>query len=274
MPDDWRTVESDCCMFLNREFGSDYYRFKQVGGSNSNAPDIMVECNGKQLFKMEVKSRNSQAGQFVLHVDSDEHKFIHSELNSPSEPSIYSKKIIDIMNLNFASYVNPGTGGKSIDCDESICLDWILDCYLSRGVMFFITRDNHGQYLIFPTAKLGEYFSAQAFFRVKKSGSSNPAMRDWNSILEVLKKQLPLTSFRKEGKKYFVTTQRTLSNDDAYPTVNGLPYYLSGSRAGYQVRRLGSTRNENVIFKINLKDSAIQHQADLDSFKAALSKTT
>lgn len=126
--------------------------------------------------------------------------------------------------------------------------------------------------MIFPIAKLADYFSISAVYRVKASGSAPVPPTAHQSVTELLKAEDPDAEIWSEGKYLYMRASRLaakmiLIDDD------GSRYYLSPTEdAGvFQIRKLSHTRNMNVIFSISLKPEARQNSEDLKEFLQALS---
>ena len=128
--------------------------------------------------------------------------------------------------------------------------------------------------IILPIDKFGEYFNVSAKYRSKKSGSSEPAVRDIPNIINILEckfkiKTDSIIKVLEQGKnKLYVVSKQNLSGTKF--DYGKYTYYLSKYEEpfGYEVRRLSNTNNMNVIFSIMAKKE--QLNSDLETFKAEL----
>lgn len=100
--------------------------------------------------------------------------FVFSPRNH-SEPNEMTNIIINYMNHDFDRFNNAGTAGQALDIDAAIFADWIIEHYKNKNVKYFISYDRN--YIIFPIRKFKEYFDITANYRIKKSGSGEPAKK-------------------------------------------------------------------------------------------------
>lgn len=265
----WEQFEQDCYKYLKDKYGSLNCWFESRGGSDSNAPDIVVSKNGKEIFSIEVKMPLAQSGQFVLKPDQKSGQLIYSSRNKTAENN--SKDIVQVMNNHFVNFSKPTSGLIPIKLDEDLLYKWIQSHYQDKKSQFFITRGKSG-YIVFPVNKLKEYFEVSAGYRIKKSGSTNPNKSD---IVNLRNKLSTGFIFSKVGK-YTVVTAKT--KIEKYRIQCGSYFFLFREiepEIGpnkYRVTRLSNTKNPNVIFRIKLKAGKTQDPCDLKKFIDALSK--
>lgn len=258
----WERFENDCYEYLQKKYAAvSNITFQHDGGSDSTVPDIAVIKNGQNQYYIEAKMSNAQSGQFVLLPDEGKRIFTFSPKNK-SQPNFLTDIIIDHMNNNFDKFNNAGTTGENIDIDNSIFSQWIVDYYTRKNVSYFMTKGRN--YIIFPIQEFKKYFDVTAKYRIKKSGSSEPAKKDVARILSVLKDNYGIKQSSVEGKKLFVYGDGNISK---VRFVEGkYTYYLAPkSENRFEVRRLSNTYNMNVIFSISLKKE--QDENDLKIFE-------
>lgn len=262
----WKEFEMECYNYLCNRYGSDRVGFTKLGEENSTKPDILVSLSTEEEYYMETKEPKAQCGQFVLTPNDTVEEFEYSFRNK-SGIDEYSKRIISYMNSMYGEFRNAGTRGKSINLDEIIFINWIINYYKEKGVKFFITKGEEG-FIIFPIHKFGDYFEVTAKYRKKKSGSANPSKNNISDIKKVL-----VDNFVKEfviemvGKKIHIVTEADI--DKMRGKVGNYEYYFRKiAEKQYIVTRLSNTRNSNVIFSIKLKKE--QDLEDLKLFESSL----
>ena len=241
-------------------------KVKFVGGdtSDSTKSDIEVIVSGRTVFFIEAKDTNAQSGQFVLLPNEKEKRFVFSSHNQ-SESNEMTDIIIEHMNHDFERYNDAGTRGEKIDINNSIFYNWIISHYTQKGAKFFITKKN--SFIIAPMNKFPYYFDVSATYRIKKSGSGEPAKKDIDNIEQMIRDAYANIKFYVNGKKLYAEITDSVSIRDF--KLGEYTYHLSEKNRGlYEVRRLSNTYNMNVIFTINVKQE--QANEDLLLFRQAL----
>ncbi len=256
--------EIRCCEYLNRMYNKQNIAFHRECGMNSIKSDIAVIKNGKIDYFIEAKDTAAQSGQFVLLPDGETKTFVFSPRNH-SKPNEMTEIMIEYMNKNFDRFNNAGTVGESLDIDSSVFADWVIGHYEEKNVKYIISYNN--DYVILPIRRLAEYFDILAKYRIKKSGSGEPAKRDIPLVIQTIKKAYPSVSFSTKGKKLF-THISTPIIQDRFILGNYIYYFSEQSLNFYEIRRLSNTYNMNVIFSIQMKRS--QDTNDLNEFEADL----
>lgn len=253
--------EIECYNYLKEKYGDRFYR---EGGMDSTKSDIAVIKNNRTAFFIEAKDTAAQSGQFVLLPDEDIETFVFSPRNK-SEPNEMTDIIIDYMNQDFDRFNCAGTAGESLDIDSDVFSDWIIQHYIDKDVKYVISYRNG--YVILPIEKFDEYFNISATYRIKKSGSGEPAKRDIPAVMRTISNTYASAEFYQRGKKLFVNIPNRISIQRF--TLGNFTYYLSEQDTNtYEVRRLSNTYNMNVIFSIQLRRS--QDIEDLREFEADL----
>ncbi len=261
--DNWEEFECECTQYLNEKYSNSKVIFEHKGCADSTVPDIAVYKNGNLDFYVEAKMAGAQSGQFVLFPNYTTRTFDFSERNY-SEQNEFTEIIISQMNDNFDYYCSAGTAGRDIDINQVIFSRWIIGNYQRKGVKFVISKDIG--FVILPIEKFGEYFNISAKYRVKKSGSTSPAKKDIQSIVQELKSQYKADETWIEDGKLLVSG---IGLAGLRFVLGDYTYYLSDTNGtNYEVRRLSNTNNMNVIFSISLKKD--QDLRDLEAFKKSL----
>lgn len=143
--------------------------------------------------------------------------------------------------------------------------DWIIEHYKDKNVKYVISCDR--DYVIFPIRKFKQYFNIIANYRIKKSGSGEPAKKDIPAVKQMIKAYYDTARFSQEEKKLFVDISERINKDRFI--LGDYTYYLSEQNSGdYEVRRLSNTYNMNVIFSIELIKT--QDENDLEEFESDL----
>lgn len=256
--------EIECYDYLKERYKNRNVTFSRSGGMDSTISDIAVIKNGNIQYYIEAKMSAAQSGQFVLLPDEDTQSFIFSPRNH-SEPNVMTDVIIDYMNQDFERFNNAGTAGEALNINPKIFTNWIAQHYENRNVQFFMSRKN--TFAIFPIRKFADYFDVTAKYRIKKSGSSEPAKKDIILVENEIRKEYSNAVFTKNGKKLFVTMKGNVIKDRF--NLGNYTYYFSIQSPGlYEIRKLSNTYNMNVIFSVVLKKS--QDNADLLEFESSL----
>lgn len=254
--------EKSCLAYLKRTYKAKASVFYYEGGMDSTKSDIAVMKNGDIDFFIEAKDTLAQSGQFVLIPNPDVEAFVFSPRNR-SKPNEMTEIIMAYMNQLFHDFNNAGTAGKVLDIDTSVFAKWIIDHYRQKNVKYVISCGK--DYVIFPIGKFDHYFDISANYRIKKSGSGEPAKRDIEAVKNAVKEFYPAASFSQNGKKLYARIVTALTAERF--VLGKYTYYFSErSPDFYEIRRLSNTYNMNVIFTIKLIRS--QESADLEVFEA------
>lgn len=257
--------ELESFQYLQEKFGSNSIHFSISNTADSTQSDIAVYKNEYFLFYIEVKASHAQSGQFVL-IPNYQLKIFEFSSRNHSQQNEITNKIIDFMNSDFDRFVNAGTRGENIKLDSSLFESWITKHYKNLCVKYFISY-NDG-FVIIPIEKFSEYFSINAKYRVKKSGSRPPAKKDYALIIDYLYNTYGEFDYIPSGSRLFVRINKSIDNFK-FVCGNNSRYFLAhqGGNA-YEVRNLSNTSNMNVIFSISIKKK--QEIADLLKFKKDL----
>lgn len=256
--------ELRCYEYLKKFYKTKETDFYHEGGMNSTKSDIAAIKKGRIDFYIEAKDAVAQSGQFVLLPDEKREVFVFSPRNH-SEPSEITDIIINYMNSDFQRFNNAGTAGQSLDIDTGLFADWIIKYYKDKNVKYVISCGS--DYVIFPIRKFGHYFNIIANYRIKKSGSSEPAKRDIPTIKQMINEYFTTAKFSQKENKLFVDISERVHKDRFI--LGTYTYFLSKQNSGYyEVRRLSNTYNMNVIFSIELIKN--QDENDLKEFVSDL----
>lgn len=244
---EWEILEEECLNYLKNKYPT--IKFTLIGKENSTKSDILVKTINLEFY-IEVKSKISQCGQFVLIPNYKNNVFIYSSRN---KTPIFeqTKDIINYMNFNFSKFANPTTAPLEIDLKESILTNWVINYYESKKVKFMITK-TFNNYLLFPLKKLNNYFFVKCFYRIKKSGSTNASIFSKNDLLTWWKFSNE-GEFIIEGKSLYFYTNKNVQKQKI-KTINDTYLLNKISNNKYEIRKLSKTFNANVIFQIKLKN--------------------
>lgn len=254
--------EIKCYEYLKNTYSSNSIKFHREGGMDSTKSDISVYKNGNLQFYIEAKDASAQSGQFVLLPDESTQTFIFSPKNKSSENEM-TDFMIQFMNSDFERFNNAGTSGEKLNIGNKIFSDWIINHYKSKNVKYVISKGRN--FVILPLEKFNEYFNIKASFRIKKSGSGEPAKRDIPAVKKLFSENYPSAKYQEKGKKLFISTTEPISIDRFI--MGKYTYYLSRQDDGiFEIRRLSNTYNMNVIFSISLQSEQDSH--DLKIFEA------
>lgn len=256
--------EIRCYEYLRHLYNVGNITFHREGGMDSTKSDIAVVKDGQTNFYIEAKDTSAQSGQFVLLPDQESKTFVFSPRNH-SEPNKMTEIMVEYMNSDFDRFNNAGTAGEALDIDSSIFSEWIIKYYREKNVKYVISYKNN--YVVLPIRRFAAYFDILANYRIKKSGSGEPAKKDIPAVKQAIELLYPTVSFITQGKKLFASLSESISQDRFI--IGKYTYYFSGQASGeYEIRRLSNTYNMNVIFSIQLKK--LQDPSDLAEFEADL----
>jgi hypothetical protein len=257
--------EIRCYEYLKKAYENRNAIFERKGGMDSTTSDIAVIKNQEVDFYIEAKDATAQSGQFVLIPDVESQTFKFSPLNH-SEPNEMTDIIINYMNQNFDKFNHAGTSGEQIDIDTNVFSGWIVNHYKDKNVKYFISYEKG--YVILPIRKFAAYFDIKATYRIKKSGSNDPAKKDFDYIKTVISKKYPSAIFSEDKKKLFAVITENIVQDRI--EIENNTYYLSPQEKEntYRIKKLSNTYHMNVIFSIRLKKH--QDSVDLDEFESDL----
>lgn len=254
--------EKRCFEYLKQFYKDKQSTFDRKGGMDSTTSDIAVLKNNQVDYYIEAKDSPAQSGQFVLLPDEETETFVFSPRNH-SEPNAMTNIMIEYMNQDFQKFNNAGTSGQQLDIDTEVFAGWIVEHYKDRNVKYFISYDK--DYVILPIRKFAAYFDVIAKYRIKKSGSSDPAKKDFNLLKQIISNKYPSASFTEEGKQLLVHLS-TPPSEDRFQHENYTYYFSQQEVSGvYRLKRLSNTYNMNVIFSIQLKRN--QDTNDLNEFE-------
>ena len=158
--------------------------------------------------------------------------------------------ILKFMNNDFDAFREAGTTGKRINMPEGQDLfsSWIANYYSEKGTRAIISND----YTMIPINKIAAAFDISATYRIKRSGSTAVGGNHISQVEQFIRvHNYPITCFRKEGPKLFVSSQQRLHNTRFI--LGAYEYMFSQRNSEYEIRRLSNTYNANVIFSITLR---------------------
>lgn len=269
--------EQDCLKFLQKNFHhlSPCVSFDSHGSAmDSTGSDISVFINGDYHYDIEVKSTKAQCGQFVVHYHNDSNNFIYSEKNkTPLNDS--SSRIVHYMNENLTEFNKPTSRGIPLSCDSSLFYDWIIEHYRGKNVHFFMSSYQKN-FIIFPLEKIHDYCYVTATYRKKKSGSSKPPLSLHKHITSLISSSYqeysPIISIG-EDNHFIVKTVKEIPSYNLNFYCDDSTLYFSLREVldqyyVYEVRKLSSTCNANVIFSLEVKQQQDPH--DWDAFVSSL----
>lgn len=261
----WKINEIKCCEYLNKVFATDLIHFDHRGGSDSRVPDIAVLKKDQIAGYIEVKMDKAQCGQFVAIPIKEQRIFEYSEGNRSSEPSNESRALIELMEKDFDRYCRPSSAAIRLEMDKTLFYNWIVEYYKLKHVEYFITSCG-SRFIVFPIRNFDKYFDVVGEYRKKRSGSNNPALRDYDKIKSFFQGDCSAgVQFKVVNKKFFVRFDGGINK--AIVSIAQKRYQLAKQDDGFfRVTHLSNTNRPNVIFEIHLK-KRFQEQSDLDDFR-------
>lgn len=267
----WQEFESNAFLYLEKKYSKPNIDFSLLGESNSNQSDVLVTKNEKELFFIEIKSPESQAGQFALS-KNPQNNWEFSNLNR----TIPTKNSTEIINdLNTSDVKNITTSQTFLNTSKDILFNWIKDFYSQRNVKYILTKFNN-QYVIAPINKIENYFNIKGSVRKKGSGSSDVSNPFWEKI----KKHYIFNGVNDvkviSGKRYLtyneipnqLTSKKNIIKDFIDDEVIRIQLEVLNDNKVY-IRKLSTTSNPTVIFSLISKRKQIK--SDLDEFNISIS---
>jgi Holliday junction resolvase len=269
--ENWKILEKEVFDYLKFLLGSKV-RIINLGGSNSNAPDIVINNNeNNKSLNIEVKSKNSQAGQFVINKRNN--RFVFGERNKSNASN--AGKFIDFLNSNFSNFTNVGKSGIKLNVDKDLNYNWVIDYYKSQKNIHYIATSIDSKIIFFKPEKLPTFFDIESNLRTKKSGSRDIPLSinitDLKNFIEkfiannkINSKILNLT--KDASKTFLATSNKNLLIGKSF-NFNGNQLYFSdnGDSDLICLKVLSKTDNMNVIFSIFQKSDCLQNINDYKS---------
>ncbi len=235
--------EIRCYEHLSKIYKGKDATFQREGGMDSTKSDIAVIKNGSIDYFIEAKDTAAQSGQFVLLPDEETRTFLFSPRNH-SEPNEMTEIIIEYMNKYFERFNKAGKKGESLNIDSSVFANWIIGYYKNKNVKYIISYNN--DYVILPIRKFAKYFNISAKYRIKKSGSNEPAKKDIPIVKQTIEKAYPSTTFSTDGKKLLANITEAILQDRF--VLGKYTYYFSNqSLSIYEIRRLSNAYKTLII---------------------------
>lgn len=210
----WEKFEEECVDFLKKEFGN-HATFDRQGGSDPTIPDIKVTLkNSGKVFYIEVKQAPARCGQFVVLPGDDNKTFVFSDENK-SENNNDVHQIIEHMQKEFDKFSKVATDGgdEKIEFEgaEQVFINWIINYYKTKEVKFFITNG----YALIPIDQFGNYFKVTATYRKKKSGSGEPAKKNFEALKIHVEREYSVSEMtRQDNSKVIVKSCKDLDGED------------------------------------------------------------
>lgn len=280
MANAWEQLENRCYEYLKQLYGKDN-TIEPYGKSDSTKADIKFKPLESEEFFIEVKSADSQCCQFVLFPNEETEKFDFSKRNKVPM-SENCKRIIEYMNGLYKKYCNVSRKGIPIDIDSSILYGLVQDFYSLKKVKFFMTEGT--DIIIFPSDSFSDYFTIEAFYRRKTSGSSEPnESNNYSEILQGLNEENisgTIEYITIDGKtRCFLHSdvnlhKRKIMCDEytyQFKDNNYSKTLPKSKKYVFEVRRLSNTSNPNVICQLSLKKT-VQEKHDLQAFENLMIK--
>lgn len=249
----WEIFEEESTKYLNENYG-DLLKYKKMGSSNSNVPDIIAYYKGEKVFSIEAKLSIAQSGQIV--VFSENGKLRLSDKSVKNINNDYTYKIIEYFNNNNLN-LPKAQKGITLNIPLNIGFGWLKEHYRANNSEFIITSDRLNDYkALIDIKNIEQYFKFECVMRRKRSGSRHIARKKSDESINILKKYLDeIGNEIKEVSKINGKTYVRLSNEvnkrkDRY---FGERLYLSpikNCEHQYFIKQTSDTNNLNIMFEI------------------------
>lgn len=248
----WEQFEINAAKYLTTNITVDGISFKARGSHDSTASDIIVSLNNKLIFTIECKFSPAQSSQFVVINKNGRFSISTKSRNTPDG----TQEIIAHMNANSDYYSSQDESIPLLCCRELMYSRIVQQIrkksplFISSSVIENFCPDN--PLILDRVDKISSYFDVSGVYRVKQSGTREPAKKDLDLIREFFhKKKIKITE--KHPKCYIQDPKATISQ---YFLENKffLQDPIDGNR---EIRKISGTRNKNVIFTLKLKEGLV-----------------
>lgn len=253
----WQKFEENVYKFLKNTLVIKNLTLDHKGGSDSTTSDIEFLINNKQKFVLEIKQSKSQAGQFVVSVDTKNNKF---KISIKNKCNLETSAIINHMSINNYYFKEINKNNKNIDlkCDKKLMYKRVI-AQMTNKSSFIASSHYHkdsnfskmNPLIIESICELEKYFDINGTIRPKASGSQPLPKNDYGLFDNKFK------SFKKKGRIYIDDPKK---EKDDYYTINESNYFFSkpDSDGKREIRKISKTKNLTVIFQLTLKKE-IEH---------------
>lgn len=250
----WQQFEANVFNTL-KKFETPFLQFQEGGSCDSTIPDIKVYKNNCFSQSLECKFSKSQGAQFVVLWENKNFKY--SPLNRNPE-TLETKKIITLMNNSkeyFSKIFDPSENDSVVfDIDEETSAKHFINYYSLKKTSYIISSNYLDRdFKIIPLKKIGQNFTLNAVYRIKRSGSRILPRCDYN---------IAKTKFKEKYNQDIsdlnnIIFMKDLTREECYFGDNK-EYFLSlNENNSYRVRKLSNTYNANVIFTLSLKENTL-----------------
>jgi hypothetical protein len=258
----WEKFEKTAEKFINKVIKIDNVKIKLAGGSNSNAKDLVVKKNNKEIFNIEIKEKKSQISQFVVKKNSRNKSYYLGKLNEVAKEK--TKEILKHMNDNYELYQDPTQKGITLTCNKSMMYRCVENYLKEKNIKFIISSINDEDPTIISSNNFKRNFSIIfGKYRRKKSGTNDLALKSHKEAKEYLYNKFPGSTFLKEGKKLFIKVEKDFlkkieSKSNKSFNLSNFNIFLSetNDKMKFRVVRKSNTNNPTVIFSIDFHNDA------------------
>lgn len=268
----WEKFEKDCVKFLKKEFGN-HATFDRQGGSDPTIPDIKVTLeNSGKVFYIEVKQAPARCGQFVVLPDDDNKTFVFSDKNK-SENNNDVQQIIAHMEQEFDKFNKVATegGDEKIEFEgaEQVFINWIINYYKTKNVKFFITNG----YALIPIDQFGDYFKVTATYRKKKSGSGEPAKKNFEALKTHVEREYSVSEMTQQANSKVIVNsckdldgkEFTLTDVDTYRFIENKAEPTDEGQSCYDIyKQVAVPKTKRKNLKTNLEARCPGAKVDLN----------
>lgn len=259
---DWRKFEKTAEDFINKVIKINNVKIEGKGGSNSNAKDLIVIKNNKEIFNIEVKEQKSQIAQFVVEIDEKNKNFYLGRINDLAKEK--TKEILDHMNKNYEYYKNPKQNSIKLKCDKEMMYRCIENYFKEKKIKFLISSINEEDCVVISFNNFRKNFSiTSGNYRRKKSGSSDLPIKFREEAKEYLSNKFSDSLFEEKGSKFFVKIKKIFNKQldlklkKSFELKN-FNMFLSETKdeMKFRVKKLSKTNGPTVIFSIDFHNKS------------------
>ena len=267
--------EKSCARYLRKQFPD--HTFTVKGGNNKMTSDILVDDKFYIECKMTESNNKSCVAQSTgfgikLVDDGNGKQFKCSDTASDSDAA---HDILSYINNNIGSFeklINQHSSKVAIEVDQHVLAEWMYNYYSHKNVAFFMSKYN-GNYCIFKNSvdNILKYFDIIAYARYYANGTKDLPLSQRDDLIEGLKKQCKVSSYRYDDRKSIVCIKDEIENPYFY--IGNTRVYLSNKNQKtneYRVMKVSCIGSPRILFSLNTKVN--QDTKDLEQFKKFLSK--
>jgi hypothetical protein len=258
----WRIFEKTAETFINTVLKINNVIIEGKGGSDSNAKDLVVKKNNKEIFNIEIKQKKSQIAQFVVEIDEEKKKFYLGKIDELAKEK--TKEILKHMNKNYEYYKNPTQGSIKLRCEEKMMYNCVEKYLKEKNIKFLISSSNAKDCVVISSNNFRRNFSiTSGNYRRKKSGTTDLPIKYRQLVKEYLYNKFTESNFEEDRKKFFIKIKKDFLKDlrsDLNRSFNFEDFTIFLSKTEdemkFRIKKKSKTNGPTVIFSIDFHNNS------------------